>query len=277
MSQKDQGIVHKTSDVLSFYGLSNKGLFYYEEKGLIAPKRTDGGNYRIYTLQETTRLHRCRIFREFGFSVEESVQLTEHCSAEELCGAFSKRTQEIEREIMRDRLYMEELAKNIEIIRRIGEGDVPYERMLRPAMYRMSMRDIEKPYGKKERAAYQLWSDMLPVAAASLMFDWERVDLNEPELPLNLGFIIDCDSAEKMNAVLPEYAYCLEQIPCVYTVICGEDDRLNETQRIRPAAEKIAQMGLRICGNPVTKMLATFDIGQGMQRFDHAWFPVEEK
>ncbi|MDO5022195.1 MAG: MerR family transcriptional regulator [Eubacteriales bacterium] len=50
--------------------LSRKAIEYYEEKGLISPKR-DANNYRLYSEEALNRLNRISLYRKLGCSIEE--------------------------------------------------------------------------------------------------------------------------------------------------------------------------------------------------------------
>jgi DNA-binding transcriptional MerR regulator len=58
------------SELASEFAISPRSIRFYEEKGLISPKRT-AGNQRIYNKRDRARLKLILRGRRFGYSLEE--------------------------------------------------------------------------------------------------------------------------------------------------------------------------------------------------------------
>lgn len=56
-------------------GLPNKTIRYYEEIGLVVPRRQEGNDYRIYSLVDVAQLRFLQRARAVGFSLEECREL----------------------------------------------------------------------------------------------------------------------------------------------------------------------------------------------------------
>ena len=56
----------KIKDVIRITGLSRRTLQYYDDLGLVKPKRTKE-NYRLYGKDELWKLWRLLIYKEMGF------------------------------------------------------------------------------------------------------------------------------------------------------------------------------------------------------------------
>ncbi len=268
---------YTTSDIQSLYGMSNKGLFYYEEKGLITPKRSAGSNYRIYMLEETSKIHRCRVYRKFGFSVEESIDMVIGCDANALCDSLYQRKKEIQQEIAWSSLIAEQIDDNINAVQRIAHGEIPYMLCMRPSMYRVSLRDDGEVYSEEAANLYAQWQEYLPLANASLMIYQDSLDASGDDLHLNFGFSIHMDYVDRLHIAPPSGSVQLPCVPCLYTILRGPESPLTNKSRIQGALDWIESHGYRLCGNPLLLMLTTLDAGCGMERFDHAWFPIQKK
>lgn len=64
------------SDLVSELNISARSIRYYEELGLLAPKRT-AGNHRVYSKRDRARLKMILRAKSLGFSLEEIVALFE--------------------------------------------------------------------------------------------------------------------------------------------------------------------------------------------------------
>lgn len=56
-------------------GLPNKTIRYYEEIGLVVPKRQEGNEYRIYSSADVAQLRFLQRARAVGFSLDECREL----------------------------------------------------------------------------------------------------------------------------------------------------------------------------------------------------------
>lgn len=62
--------IYTISNLADEFDVSTRTIRYYEELGLIHPKRTDGGQ-RMYTRKDRTRFRLILRGKRFGFSLEE--------------------------------------------------------------------------------------------------------------------------------------------------------------------------------------------------------------
>lgn len=59
------------NEVENIVGISKKSIRYYEEEGLLTPKRNDGNSYRIYNDEDIKKLKIIKFFRELGVPIRE--------------------------------------------------------------------------------------------------------------------------------------------------------------------------------------------------------------
>jgi len=71
MNEKKQYTISQVADVLD---ISTRTIRFYEEKGLINPKRS-AGNQRIYTPRNKARLKLILRGKRFGFSLNEIAEM----------------------------------------------------------------------------------------------------------------------------------------------------------------------------------------------------------
>lgn len=65
---------YSISELASEFEISPRSIRFYEEKGLISPKRT-GGNQRIYDKRDRARLKLILRGKRFGYSLEEIAEM----------------------------------------------------------------------------------------------------------------------------------------------------------------------------------------------------------
>jgi DNA-binding transcriptional MerR regulator len=61
---------YSISELAKRFGITTRTIRYYEELGLLHPKRSEGGQ-RIFSKREKTRLHLIFRGKKYGFSLDE--------------------------------------------------------------------------------------------------------------------------------------------------------------------------------------------------------------
>jgi len=72
--KKTENIEYLISDLVEEFGISQRTIRYYEELGLIHPKRT-AGNHRIYTKRDRARIKMILRGKHLGFSLQDAAKL----------------------------------------------------------------------------------------------------------------------------------------------------------------------------------------------------------
>ena len=62
---------YSIKEAKTLYGLTTDALYYYEEKGLVTPKRNESNGYRIYGARDFWRLNMITELRNMGFSLDK--------------------------------------------------------------------------------------------------------------------------------------------------------------------------------------------------------------
>ncbi|SHF42510.1 DNA-binding transcriptional regulator, MerR family [Desulfacinum infernum DSM 9756] len=115
--------------------ISPRAIRFYEEKGLISPRRTPG-NQRIYTAKDRARLKLILRGKRFGFSLDEIAEMigmadtdVDEVAQIEKSLAYGRRKLEEIRDRMRDLILLEQdllavqkkLEKRLEELKREGK------------------------------------------------------------------------------------------------------------------------------------------------------------
>ncbi|MEW6137070.1 MAG: MerR family DNA-binding transcriptional regulator [Thermodesulfobacteriota bacterium] len=74
MKRKVRELVYSISELAAEFDISPRSMRFYEEKGLLAPKRTRG-NQRIYDKRDRARLKLILRGKRFGYSLEEIAEM----------------------------------------------------------------------------------------------------------------------------------------------------------------------------------------------------------
>ena len=61
----------KINEVEALVGITKKNIRFYEEQGLLSPKRNSENSYRDYADEEVQTLQRIKLMRKIGIPIED--------------------------------------------------------------------------------------------------------------------------------------------------------------------------------------------------------------
>ncbi len=126
-------------------GLTPRTLRYYDDIGLLRPKRREENDYRLYGEADVVRLHRILRYREMGLALEEIGHMLEVGGEREI---LERHLLRLEQEGQRLREQMEKTRFAL-IEKEQGEEPVDFE-----TMKQQVLRENEECYGAEIREKY---------------------------------------------------------------------------------------------------------------------------
>lgn len=264
-----------TADIKGMYGLTLNGLKFYEDKGLIAPEREPVNGYRVFSMTECSRLFRLRILRQYGFSIDQCLDLVTGATAAELEARLSQRRAALQEEIRLKRALCKSIRRAQALIRRAGGAPI-LEMGESPALLRLALLTQNRGRSCANSEDFQRWYQALPFTSASMMLEREAFLTGDPaRFKLNLGFVAEADFPADCHTPSGAYLQQLSPRPCLYTIVRVPDSLKGVWAPFEVARRHLQEKGLRLADNPFTRMIGTFDAGDGISRYDEAWFPIE--
>ena len=265
------GEKYTTGEMQSMFGLTNKGLFHYEKKGIVAPKRLDN-QYRVFTMEDCSRFFMSRIYRELGFSLDECVGLAERDLAE-VTDCMHKR----EKELLGEARMLENLSREAGRLRglmeRIVLGDIGPREVISEPMLRLESLHSPEGNAPKNTDSFREWFSYLPFSAASLSYRHESLG-GGGMVQYSLGFIMERTQAEALGVGLDGAVSELPARRCLYLIVEGSETGFDERERLAPALEALKGSGHCLTGDPYSRMIGVFQKGKETLRYDELWCPI---
>ena len=104
--------VHETAEM---YGISVRTLQYYDEIGLLVPKRRDNG-YRVYDLSDFDRLETILMLKSSGMELKEMGRVLSEGSMDEYMAVMERQKDVLDQKIFLLSKQKEEIEKRIETL-----------------------------------------------------------------------------------------------------------------------------------------------------------------
>lgn len=109
------------SDVGKIAGISKDRLRYYEENGLIAPRRGTDNNYRYYKESELYKVMTIQLYRQMGLGVKEIHKILAVDTTAGICDALAHRQSDLDREILALQRQKELVARSIDDCKKVDQ------------------------------------------------------------------------------------------------------------------------------------------------------------
>lgn len=109
--ERDIDRLYRSGDVYKQFGLTRDTLRYYEEIGLIAPRRSEYSGYRTFDLYDMAHLMAIDFYKKRGFTPAETKSFLSAASPEECIGIMQDKMDALEKDIAYLRKMRNRLAK----------------------------------------------------------------------------------------------------------------------------------------------------------------------
>lgn len=259
-------------------GISTSGIRFYEEAGVISPLRGENGRYREYSLNDLQLLLMCRIYRDYGFSLQESVELINHSDISKIRGCTQDQYSRLSREIKRKQVLLEFLGRRIEDLKEHQSKTAPCQIIQSPPLLRVQ---LWQP-GMKEgdyvpHAQIYEWMDLSPVTESCLILPEESFVNGHGELKTLWGLSIEESYAVSLNFTPTAKVERIPSNKCVRMVISILENLSISSKQLTAAREFIDQNRLKPAGPAVSRLFFAENHQQHFDRRDFLWIPVCEK
>lgn len=130
-------------------GVSVRTLHYYEEMGLLAPRRLPNG-YRVYGAEDAARLQQVLLYRDAGMALADIRALLDDPSFD-VRAALREHRDRLAQRIERAEAMMRSVER---ALASLEQGEAMEDRERFEGMKRLAVEENERLYGEEARAAY---------------------------------------------------------------------------------------------------------------------------
>lgn len=259
-------------------GLTPQTIRYYEEKGLLEPKRDSHNGYRYYTVWDYVMLLTARRYLRYGCSVAQISDLLNNAPIEDSIDMAKQQEAQLEEEIA-DRLRtLESLRSWRQELESIGSESAQCRIGMRPGLFRLeNMEDITFIDEKEIYQRTQQWFSMMPQVFSCMRYPKEDVE-NDTDRRFSAPGILEKDAA-RWGIREDKYVTYYPPRLCVIQMIGGEgfDTMLPLSRRIGGALQYMHDNGLSLTDDVITRMETCQKGGSGYRSYQTAWLPIDRK
>ena len=273
---RNANYVYSTSELASYYGLTGKGLAFYEKKGIIAPKREQNHKYRVFSLDDCYSLYHSKLYSNCEFSLLQTVNLLKKTCSAGVETALMEKAAEMRKEAwFKGRVA--DCAEHIAHVLEREDLSPFFEITERKEKVRLFVRKAmnEHIFDKAQSEEFAKWNQTIPINVASLKYSLEEILSGKSELNVGIGNIIDKEDFDALGYTFSAQTEVIPAAKCLYTVLKGDADAIDSRTWLMPALNYLEDRKMRLTGDPITAMLVVVGSTNSRIRYDEAWFPIE--
>lgn len=267
---------YKIGDVAGILGISPDLIRYYEEKGVVSPKKDPHNNYRYYDTWDINYLIDCLWYKNFGFGIEQIANMVSECSYDNILDKLENKGEDIMAIIRRQELLLQriklfcerltstksylgkcELTESAEFVRYINRRNFTYDNS--PVLRELTRKWLK--YMPFSRRYFEMPKDAL----AEVRGDYEW------------GFSLGMQYVEEFKVEIKPPVEFMPSRLCVHSSfkIIGKDKF--STQHIDYMVNYASETGYEVAGDAFGNLACSVvEDGEPAGYFE-VWLPVKEK
>lgn len=274
-----EAVRYKIGDVSKILGISPDLVRYYEKKGVVSPAKDRHNDYRYYEMRDTGYLTDCLFYKNFGFSIEETADLVQKCSAEEIFSRFERNEQQLREKIRYNQLLLRRSEEYRDLVSHIPDHLGKCSFAERPeCIYYLNRRNQEYDMSPELRPVTQQWLKYLPFSRRAFFLPEGDLLSAAAHPDISWGFSLSGEYADILGAEAEPPVRRLPAQRCVYTIFsCPEGDF--STRSLVYAVDFITAQGMRLCGDACGSLILSARERGNPARvtlYYEAWLPVDE-
>lgn len=280
--RKETRLKYRIGELTRLLGLNPQTLRRYEEQGLIHSTRDADSGYRMYESTHLSLLMQMRLYRNYGFSVRESIDLFKH-DLTFANGLFGKRLDELDEEIARLTEIRRCTRLHWELLQDCEREAGTFRMALRPRTYvtnyRFQEHIMDDPVIREVAAALL---DRSPPVLSHFLIDGEEYKKGRVQFSIGLHFqssdLPDPDPFILENCQeLPERlcAYTVMKMEYAYENSASQSDLAVMTRVLDKGVDYLRSRGLSLAGDITGNTVHAWHDTAGFTRYARMYFPAE--
>jgi len=275
MAKQHYPYIYSSSELGKYFGITIKGIEYYEKKGLIKPSRVGNSKQRRFNLMETYRIWMTRYLRQIGFNVDQTLALLNAKQPATAQASFADMIDKLKSQQMRLNVTIQVLERHLDLLRKL-EVDSSGELEPSPSFKWLFLRSMDRAHDSNDRQSkeYREWNELMPITDASIKYKLSDVLSTDTDLEPEIGMVVTSENFKKFGLSESVRVKTIPSQTCLHVILAGDSQQVESREWLQPAIDYIHSNQLQLQGDVVTSLLLVLDNDETHIRFDEAWLPV---
>lgn len=262
-------------DLSKLYGLSNQTLHYYEDRGILVPKRDVINGYRYYEAFDLQKLGTIKKYRNAGFALNDEVYAYEHISGHDMMLGYKHRRAELEQEIAERKNIITQLDWDIAIHERYLNMGEAYTVEELEGFLRFESRDVQIVFQEESmRREAAPWFKNIFFTASSEMW---YANKNGNYECCTRGMIADIKTAERLKLRVTKNVSHIPAGPYLTKIVRISSDGGNRKEMHEKFIKYAKNCGYSPQGNMFTRFVYSFlSLEEGLHSYKKIMLPINQ-
>lgn len=268
--------VYTSSELGKYFGISIKGIEYYEKKKLVKPDRVGKSKQRRFNLAETYRVFMARYLRQAGFDISDTLEILNASDKKAVLNSYEELLQNLQVKRKHLEIITEIMNHNLTLLNTAKQGQPKFELIKSPIFKRLFLRKMDGPHQSNEEqtAEFRQWNMLLPISNASLRYKkddiLQKTDYIEPEMDM----IITKEYFKEFSLKESERVEEVPSTTCLHTILMGNAQDIERKIWFNSVRKELKEKNFCLNGDIITSLLLVLDNEKTQIRYDEAWIPV---
>jgi len=268
-------MLYKIGDVAQLLGISTEGLRYYEECGIVTPKKREGSSFRYYDAWDIHILVSARSFRSLGFSLKEISDIINSKESMDIPAMLDAKEKELEETILLNQNLLKRNAQIRTMFREYHSMEYQYRIENSPGIYWITTQDeyslITSPAVCS--LAHQ-WIIKAPFVFTCILLPKEELEKGGDKF--SVGFGIDEKFADYLKIEQNDAVSYFPPRRCVVTTIPSSSDIIFSPAHLSGAMAYIHSQGLKLADDAFSMVFNFHKEGPTFKDVHCVWLPIAD-
>lgn len=268
--------VYTSSELGKYFGISIKGIEYYEKKKLVKPDRVGKGKQRRFNLNETYRVFMARYLRQAGFNINDTLRILNSPNESTALNSYKELLQSLQLKRKYSEIIIKVLSHNLALLKNAKQEQPKFELIKSPVFKRLFLREMDGPHQSNEEQTeeYRQWNKLLPISNASLRYKKDDILKRTANIEPEMGMIITKDYFNEFALKESERVEEVPSMTCLHTVLMGNAQDIERKIWFNSIRKELKNQHYYLNGDIITSLLLVLDNEKTQIRYDEAWIPV---
>lgn len=268
--------VYTSSELGKYFGISIKGIEYYEKKKLVKPDRVGKSNQRRFNLKETYRVFMARYLRQAGFDINDTLKILNSPNKGVVLNSYDELLQNLQLKRRHLEIIIKVMNHNLALLETAKQEKPQFELIKSPVFKRLFLREMDGPHqsNEKQTEEFRQWNKLLPISNASLRYKKDDILKRSVNIEPEMDMIITKDY---FNEFALKESERVEEVPsttCLHTVLMSNAQDIERKIWFNSVRKELKNKHFCLNGDIITVLLLVLDNEKTQIRYDEAWIPV---
>lgn len=268
-------MLYTIGDIAKLLGITTEGLRYYEECGIVTPKKREGSSYRYYDTWDLHLLVSARSYRSLGFSLHETAEIINSNKPQDISVMLDAREKELKEAILLNLNLLTRIDQIRTMFQEYQSMDFRYRIENSPGFYCINIQDeYTLKNSLSSLALSHEWITKIPFVFSCIFLAKDELEKGGDKFRVGLG--VDEKFANFLKVKEDDNVRYFPSRRSVYTSLPSSSDIVFSSANLSDALAYIDSQGLKLADDAFLMVFNIHLEKENHQSANCVWLPIED-